>query len=107
MKKLEVNKWIVANNDYETQQKRGQDGDVNGNHANGHVKPTKAERTTNLSVGLARLAYRCHVRLPLLPISVLTTKGVQIIREGSKTYANDGAYTLYRTSETFRRLYGS
>ena len=66
MKYLEVNKWIVANNDYETQQKRGQDGDVNGNHVNGHVKPTKAERTTNLSVGLARLAYKCHVSLALI-----------------------------------------
>lgn len=66
MKNLEVNKWIVANNDYETQQKRGQDGDVNGHHVNGHVKPTKAERTTKLSVGLARLAYKCHVGLALL-----------------------------------------
>lgn len=66
MKNLEVNKWIVANNDYETQQKRGQDGDANGNHMNGQVKPTKAERTMRLSVGLARLAYKCHVSLALL-----------------------------------------
>jgi hypothetical protein len=26
--------------------------------------------------------------------------GVQVIRQGTEAYANDGSYTLYRTSET-------
>jgi hypothetical protein len=63
MKSVEIHKWIVANNALEIQQKREQDSGVNGNHVNGDTKTSKAERSTNLAVGLARLAYRCHVSL--------------------------------------------
>jgi hypothetical protein len=55
MKTLEIPKWINANNAY---QKKGLG---NGNHVNGDVKKTKDERSIDLSIGLARLAYRCHV----------------------------------------------
>jgi hypothetical protein len=58
MRSLEIPKWINANNAYTLrQQKKG----LNGNHVNGDTKKTKAERSTELGIGLARLAHRCHV----------------------------------------------
>jgi hypothetical protein len=58
MRSLEIPKWINANNAYRLKQKKDL---INGDHVNGDVKKTKAERSTDLGIGLARLAYRCHV----------------------------------------------
>jgi hypothetical protein len=69
MRSLEVPKWINANNAYKLQQKKEL---VNGNHVNGDVKKTKAERSTELGIGLARLSHRCHVSPDLNNVITLT-----------------------------------
>lgn len=104
MKELEIPKWINANNAYKLQQKKGQ---INGNHVNGDVTKSKRERleerSTNLSIGLARLAYKCHVSIELFWIGVNTdSTGIQVIRKGTKANANDGSYPIPRTSEKIR-----
>jgi hypothetical protein len=65
MKTLDVPNWMFANKAYKVQQEKG----VNGDHINGNgdVKKNKEERSDDLAVGLARLAYRCHVRAIPVP----------------------------------------
>jgi hypothetical protein len=69
MRSLEIPKWINADNAYKLKQKKGL---INGNHVNGDVKKTKAERSTELGIGLARLAHRCHVSPNLNKVITLT-----------------------------------
>jgi len=59
MRDLEIPKWINANNAYKQHLKKTQ---PNGNHVHEVTKKNKEERSNDLAVGLARLAYRCHVR---------------------------------------------
>ena len=96
MRSLEIPKWINANNAYKLQQKKGL---INGNHINGDVKKTKAERSTELGIGLARLAHRCNVSPATINDDLLMVIGIQIIRTCTKTNANDGSYSVYRSSE--------
>ena len=97
MRSLEIPKWINANNAYMIQQNKGL---VNGNHVNGDTKKTKAERSTELGIGLARLALRCHVSPALAFCNLLMMGGIQIIRTCTQENANDGPYPLCRSSET-------
>jgi hypothetical protein len=96
MRSLEVPKWINANNAYKLQMKKGL---VNGNHVNGDTKKTKAERSTDLGIGLARLALRCHVSRNLLMRTCADLAGIQIIRSCTEANANDGSYSVHRASE--------
>jgi hypothetical protein len=96
MRSLEIPKWINANNAFKLQQKKGL---VNGNHVNGDTKKTKAERSTDLGIGLARLALRCHVGPNLLMRTFADLAGIQIIRPCTEANANDGPYSIYRASE--------
>jgi hypothetical protein len=68
MRSLEIPKWINANNAYKLQQNKG----INGNHVNGNTKKTKAERSTEMGIGLARLAHKCHVSSHLNKVITLT-----------------------------------
>lgn len=58
MRELEIPKWINANNKYQQQKKNSP---VNGHVDGREVKKTREERSDDLALGLARLAYRCHV----------------------------------------------
>jgi hypothetical protein len=97
MRSLEIPKWINANNAYKLQQKKDL---INGNHVNGDVRKTKAERSTDLGIGLARLAHRCNVCPATHNDDLLMVIGIQIIRTCTETNANDGSYPFYWSSET-------
>jgi len=96
MRSLEIPKWRNANNAYKLQHKNGL---INGNHVNGDTKKTKTERSTDLGIGLARLAHRCYVS-PVSPLGAFADdSGIQTVRTCVETNANDGSYPFYRSSE--------
>lgn len=103
MKKLEVQAWIGAKKAYE-KDLSSRSSRVNGHTSNG-TKLSKEERSSILGLGLARLAYRCHVSsrhyqlCDWLEGKLILGVGVQNVWTYIEANAYDGSYSIYRSTE--------